>query len=161
MNNKYLIEPRNPAHSILIQMALFKLGYQWEFYDDQIIRYSNCKFLTIKNDGIRGLIDWETHRNDLPEVTFERGVFSIKHCCELVADSRKKWEDEMDLNQGLIGNMLLNKYRMHRNTNDFRVTRGIEQICEYTLWLEKQLRESLDHRKPVVQYTHLQRSQPE
>lgn len=135
----YGIRPRNPAHSILIQLALIKLGYRWTHFGDTNVRNMNMAYLVIQTD--LGLIDCNPFNCDYDEITFERGVFCIKHSQELVVNSRIKWRDQIVLNKGLIGNHLLNEYRAKRNSNQFRTNSSVEQICEYTLYLEDQVRE--------------------
>lgn len=134
----YHIKPRNPAHSILIQLHLIRMGYRWETYFDANVRNMNSPYLIIRTE--QGLIDNDFFSHDYDELTYERGVFSIKRYPQLVVNSRNQWRDEMKLNDGVIGNHILNKYRKERDSNQMRMSSPVEQLCEYILYLEEKAR---------------------
>lgn len=134
----YQIKPRNPAHSILIQLALFKIGYRWDNHFDTIVRCMNTPYLIIRVD--RGLIDADFMTHDYDEVTYERGLFLIKSYPQLVVNSRNQWRDEMKLNGGLVMHPTLNAYRKNRDSNQFRINSSVEGLCEYILYLENKIR---------------------
>lgn len=134
----YQIKPRNPAHSILIQLALFKLGYRWDTHFDTTVRCMNTPYLIIRTK--QGLIDGDFFSHDYDAIEYERGVFSIKRYPQLVVNSRNQWRDEMKLNDGVIGNHILNTYRKERDSNQMRMSTPVEQLCEYILYLEEKAR---------------------
>lgn len=142
MKNIYQIAPRNPAHSILIQRKLFELGYRWdEGQFGKHTQFVDTKYLTIHYCSPEfGFIRWSDIDQEFDELTFEGGMFKVKHYPQLVVPARDKWRDEMELNQKLIGHTLLDEYRKHRDSNGFRTSKIVEQLCEYVLFLEDQLK---------------------
>lgn len=142
MKNIYQIEPRNPAHSILIQRKLFELGYRWDSGQfGNHVQFVDTKYLSIHYCNQHfGYIRWSDIDQEFDEITFEGGVFSVKHYPQLVVPARDKWRDEMELNQTLVGHKLLDDYRKNRDSNGFRTSKIVEQLCEYVLFLEDQLK---------------------
>lgn len=134
----YQIKPRNPAHSILIQLALIKLGYRWETHFDTNVRFMNAPYLFIRVE--QGLIDADFFSYDYDELTFERGLFFVKGYPQLVVNSRNQIRDEIKLNGGLVGNPVLNAHRRLRDSNQFRNSSVVEELCEYILYLEGKVR---------------------
>ena len=139
--NTYQIKPRNPAHSISIQLKLFELGYRWD--DGQYGKHAqfvDTKYLTIHYcSQMVGLIRWSDIEQEFDEITFDNGVFKVKHYPQLVVPAREKWRDEIELNQTLVGHKLLDDYRKNRGSNSFRTSKIVEQLCEYVLFLEDKL----------------------
>lgn len=139
----YQIEVTSPANSISAQLALFKLGYRWDNGQcGQHAQFVDAKYLTIHyySPG-RGQIRWSDIEQDYDTITFDKGVFRIKHYPQLVVSARDKWRDEIQLNQTMGGHPILNEYRAKRDSNEFRINSGIEQLCEYILYLEDRNKE--------------------
>lgn len=138
IKDTYQIEVANPANSISAQLTLFKLGYRW---DDgqcgQHTQFVDAKYLTIHFiSPAQGLIRWSDIDQDFDTITFDKGVFRIKHYPQLVVSARDKWRDELKLNQTLNNHPILNDYRKNRDSNQFRMNSSIERLCEYVLFLE-------------------------
>ena len=141
IKDTYQIEIDNPANSISVQLTLFKLGYRW---DDgplgQKVQFIDAKYLTIHyySDGSGG-IRWSDIDQGYDTIHYIDGKFRVKHYPQLVVPARDKWRDEIQLNQTLDNNPMLNAYRKNRNSNGNRWSSGVEQLCEYILYLEDKL----------------------
>ena len=51
-----------------------------------------------------------------------------------LVEERDKWRKEFESRK--LDNSLLNDYRKNRDSNEWRVSRVVEQLCEYILYLE-------------------------
>ncbi|MNC36611.1 hypothetical protein D3C76_429810 [compost metagenome] len=139
IKDDYQIECTSPANSIAIQLTLFKLGYYWESAFGQNVQNTKAKYLTFHYNGGRGLIKCSEVPQDFDTIEFKDGKFRVKHYPQLVVPARNKWRDEIILNETMDNHVWLNAYRANRDSNQFRMGREAERLCEYVLFLENKI----------------------
>ena len=58
-----------------------------------------------------------------------------------IVDERNKWQQtfEENYNNGLpiIDHKVLEEYRVNRDNPHWRISKNVEMLCEYILWLEQ------------------------
>jgi hypothetical protein len=56
----------------------------------------------------------------------------------MLVEERERWRKEYEAGTKL-NSPILNQYRANRNSELWRVSRAVEQLCEYVVYLEREL----------------------
>lgn len=81
--SSYQIRPRNPAHSIVIQLSLFASGYHWAYGVPNIVQYTDAKYLIFCHDTSR--IKWsDVEDPDSQFVSLRSGTFIVTKREEII-----------------------------------------------------------------------------
>lgn len=74
--DSYQIRPRNQAHSIVIQLALFGMGYKWAYGVPNTVQYTDAKYLIFCYDELR--IRWSDIEDPASKfVSLVHGKFKV------------------------------------------------------------------------------------